>query len=120
MPNQKQKFGQWGEEMAAQYLISKDYEIVGRNIRNEFGELDLIVKKDDQLVFVEVKARRSENFGFPEEAVTESKRKHILEAAQSFMSDNLQLVVDWRIDVISIQALQGKSPEIIHFENAFG
>jgi putative endonuclease len=117
--SQKQIFGQWGEEQAAQYLISQDYEIVDRNVRNEFGELDLIAKKDEQLVFVEVKARRSEDFGFPEEAVTESKKQHILDAAQSYLNEHPQMLGDWRIDVISVQSLKGKLPEIIHFENAF-
>ncbi len=120
MSNQKQQFGRWGEEQAAHYLISKDYEIIARNVRNEHGEIDLIAKKNEQLIFVEVKARRSNQYGFPEEAITQIKQQHILDAAQGYLTEHPEMLGDWRVDVISVQALKGKLPEIIHFENAFG
>ena len=120
MSNQKQKFGRWGEEMAAQYLLSRGYEIVAHNVRNEYGELDLIARNAGEMIFVEVKARRSGQFGLPEEAVTPAKQKHILDAAQAYLQEHAEFEGDWRVDVISIRRIEGQSPEILHFENAFG
>lgn len=119
MSNQKQKFGRWGEERAAQYLLSKGYEIVARNVRNEYGELDLITMHEGEMIFVEVKARRSGQFGLPEEAITPAKQKNILDAAQAYLQEHAQFEGDWRVDVISIRRREGQSPEILHFENAF-
>ncbi len=120
MSKQKQVFGQWGEDQAAQFLESKGYEILARNVRTEHGELDLIAKKNKKLVFVEVKTRRSNQFGFPEEAVTAKKQRHILEAAETYISAHPELLGGWQVDVISIQAIKGSPLEIEHFENAFG
>lgn len=119
MSNQKQKFGRWGEERAAQYLLSRGYEIVARNLRNEYGELDLIAMNHGEMIFVEVKARRSVQFGLPEEAITPAKQKHNLDAVQAYLQEHAQFEGDWRVDVIAIRRIKGQSPEISHFENAF-
>lgn len=120
MSKQKQAFGRWGEEKAAQFLEAKGYEILARNVRTAHGELDLVATKENKLIFVEVKSRRSKQFGFPEEAVTGEKQRHILEAAETYISAHPDMLGDWQVDVISIQAIKGKPLEIEHFENAFG
>ena len=119
MTSKKQTLGRWGEDLAAEYLSAKDYAIIGRNVRTEYGELDLVAKKDGVTIFVEVKTRSSTKFGFPEEAITEIKRVHLLESAQAFLQDHPEYDGDWRIDVLSIRRESTMAdPEITHFENA--
>ncbi len=118
MSKQKQKLGRWGEEAAAHYLTQLGYEILERNLRTEHGEIDLIARQGNQLVFVEVKARSSADFGPPEDAVTPAKQQHLQDAAESYLQAHPDFSGDWRVDVISVQRLKGKPPELVHFENA--
>ena len=118
MPAQKQSLGRWGEEVAAQYLMSLGYEILERNVRTEYGELDLVTRQGAQLIFVEVKARSSADFGEPEEAVTPAKQQHLLDAAESYLQAHPEFEGDWHVDVIAVRRLKGRNPEIVHFENA--
>jgi putative endonuclease len=118
MPNQKQALGSWGEERAADYLLKLGYEIVGRNVRSEYGEIDLLVRKGEVLVFVEVKARSSARYGLPEEAITPVKQQHLLACAEHYLQAHPELDGDWRVDVISVRRMAGDLPEIVHFENA--
>lgn len=108
--------GRWGEEKAAQYMISRGYQIIDRNVRTPYGEIDIIaqmqqnrVTPGDQdawmTIFVEVKTRQTENFGYPEEAVTISKQKHLLASAEWFLMDHPEYDGDWRVDVIAIRIL---------------
>ncbi len=110
-----QKVGQWGEQAAADYLVSKGYEILARNVRTPYGEIDLIAKKDDFTIFVEVKARTNAKFGPPEIAVTPRKQQHMLSCAEHYAQQNE--IDHWQIDVIAVEEINGK-PEIVHFENA--
>jgi len=108
--------GEKGESLAADFLIKKGFSVVLRNYRYKRGEIDLIVRKDQLLVFVEVKARSSQSFGFPEEAVNEKKASMVIDAANQYI-----LETDWqsdiRFDVIAITLKE--SPEILHLEDAF-
>lgn len=115
----RQALGHWGENLAANYLIQKKYEIVERNVHTPYGELDLVARQGDITVFVEVKTRTSERFGYPEDAVTPTKQAHLIAAAQSYLLNHPGLDGDWRVDVIAIQrSRSGKLPKINHFENA--
>ncbi len=115
----KQQFGKWGEDQAARYLEEKGYQLVARNVRTEYGELDLVVIKEGKLVFVEVKTRSSGKYGRPEEAITEQKIQHLVESALSYIAENPQVPGDWQIDVIAIETGQpGQDPVITHFEDA--
>ncbi len=119
MTKNRQAVGRWGEDVAAAYLAGKGYEILARNLRTPYGELDLITRQGEALVFVEVKTRTSRTFGFPEEAVTAAKQRHLLESAQSYLQENPEWEGEWRIDVIAIERLDPRQPpEITHFENA--
>jgi putative endonuclease len=116
----RQTLGRWGEDLAAEYLQAKGYEIVARNLRNSYGEVDLLARQGGGLVFVEVKTRSSRKFGYPEEAVDAAKLEHIVAAAEEYLQVQNYPAVDWRVDVIAIRKLKsGQSPEIIHFENVF-
>jgi putative endonuclease len=120
-----QELGKWGEKLAADYLIKQGYSILAKNARTPFGELDLVAEQpdadtpgDDSIVFVEVKTRRSQSFGYPEESITASKREHIISAALHFLQEHPDLDCDWRIDVIAIEKFKNQEPIIHHIENA--
>ena len=80
------KVGAWGENLAADYLIAHGYELVARNARTEAGEIDLIARKDGLLSFVEVKTRRSDRFGAPEEAITPVKQQRMEDSAELWLT----------------------------------
>ncbi len=106
--------GNSGEQNAANYLLSKGYEIATANFRHKRGEIDLIVKKGDLMIFVEVKTRNNLKFGTPEQFVSQRQQEVIIETANAYVSE-----VDWqgpiRFDIVAI--VPGK--EIMHFEDAF-
>jgi putative endonuclease len=115
----RQALGRWGESLAADYLIKKNYEIVERNVHTPYGEIDLVARQGRVTVFVEVKTRTSKNYGYPEDAVTPSKQAHLVAAAQYYLMKQPELDGDWRVDVIAVQRLRsGQQPQIVHFENA--
>ncbi|HRW99795.1 MAG TPA: YraN family protein [Cyclobacteriaceae bacterium] len=113
----KIKKGELGEQLAANFLTEKGYDILERNYRYKHSEIDLIVKKDNWLVFVEVKTRTSETFGYPENFVDDKKAEKILEGAEQYLFET-----NWdgnvRYDIISIM-LKKDIPEVVHFEDAF-
>ena len=113
----KIKKGNEGEQMAANFLIAKGFEIVVRNYRYKQCEIDLIMKKSNWLIFVEVKTRSSSAFGHPEEALDWKQEQRILEAAENYTYE-----INWqgnvRYDVVAI-SLQYQPPEIVHIEDAF-
>jgi len=115
----RQALGHWGENLAANYLTQKNYEIVERNVRTPYGEIDLVARQGRITVFVEVKTRSSESFGYPESAITSSKQAHVIAAAQSYLLGHPELDGDWRVDVIAVRRFRsGQPPKIDHFENA--
>ena len=119
MSSRRQALGQWGESLAAEHLADLGYEILARNVRTPYGEIDLLARQDDQLVFVEVKTRSNRAYGDPETSITEKKRAHLIAAAQAYLQTHPAPNTDWRIDVIAIRKRPaGQAPEIVHFENA--
>ena len=116
MTKHNQKVGQWGEETAAAYLIQRGYEIVARNARTPHGEIDVVAKQGDSMIFVEVKTLTSSRNFFPEQNVTARKRSHMLACAEHYAAENS--IDHWQIDVIAVEGKQGQEPEVTHFENA--
>ncbi|GCC50971.1 YraN family protein [Chryseotalea sanaruensis] len=112
----KIKTGNKGEELAANFLVAKGYEIVAKNYRYKHAEIDLIVSKDKWLIFVEVKTRHSAAFGEPESFVTNKKAAKVIEGAEQFVFEQ-QWDGPIRFDIVSIKL--GKNLEIEHFEDAF-
>jgi len=110
--------GQTGEDIAAQFLVSRDYEIVERNYRWRQGEIDLIARKDQVLVFVEVKTATTINFGAPESWVDDRKQAQIGKAAMHYLQQNEVEDVDCRFDVIAVTQESGRW-HVEHFESAF-
>ena len=115
MTDKKTK-GMKAEEDAANFLSAKGYEIVERNYRYKHAEIDIIVKKENVLIFVEVKSRSKVKFGMPEAAISEKKAAKIIEGAEAYLLEkNWQGPI--RFDVVAI--IQDKKQEIMHFEDAF-
>lgn len=113
---EKQKKGKQGEDWAAAFLEQKNYEIVERNYRYKHSEIDIIAKKDEILVFVEVKSRENADFGNPEEAVSAAKRAQVHHAARYYLATQ-KITQEIRFDIIAITGFE--NPEIEHFEDAF-
>ncbi|MBR6931395.1 MAG: YraN family protein [Bacteroidales bacterium] len=111
------ELGKQGEEIAAQYLIEKGYEIVERNWRNKHKEIDIIAKDGKYLVIVEVKTRQTNEYGNPDIAVTRQKQWRLISAANAYLFQN-KLDIDTRFDIISIIFTNGE-PVIEHIEDAF-
>ena len=96
------EFGKMGEDIAANYLTKNNYKIRERNFRCKQGEIDIIAREKDEIVFVEVKTRSSCTYGRPSEAVNESKQKHITKAAKYYIYLNKLENYYIRIDVIEV------------------
>jgi putative endonuclease len=117
MAGYNKRIGDWGESMAVSYLETNQYQIIGRNVRTRNGEIDIVAKKDNLVVFVEVKTRTSSEYGFPEQAVTPRKQARMLAVAESFIAQAPAAIESWQFDVISIEGKPGATPVITHFEN---
>jgi putative endonuclease len=112
--------GKWGENLAKEYLIKAGCEVLGGNVRMESGEIDLIVRCNEVICFIEVKTRRNLAYGFPEESITEEKFSHMVDSAYEYLQENPSFEDSaWRIDVISIIGSPDNSrpPQIKWFQN---
>lgn len=117
----KQK-GDLGEKIATGYLVNHGYKIIKRNFRCNAGEIDIVCKKDDTLIFVEVKAKTTEFFGSPEEMVDWRKMEKIGEAIEFFITtSHYKEEPNYRIDVIAmVLGDDGKIKRFNHIENFGG
>lgn len=93
--------GSCGEDAAADYLIKNNYKIIKRNYRNKTGEIDIIAKMGDELIFVEVKTRSNSLFGTPAQAVTYYKKQRMVNAARLYIAEN-PTDCNIRFDVIEV------------------
>lgn len=117
----RQVIGQKGESIAADYLEKKGYIILERNFRTPYGEIDLICKQANVIIFVEVKSRTNRSLGPPEISITSRKAGHLRGAAEYFIQQHPELTNDWRIDAVTILIGPDNSPPSIdHFENIIG
>ena len=103
-----------GETAARDYLRAKGYAILEENYAGKIGEIDIIAREGETIVFVEVKARENTDFGYPSEAVTPQKVRKICRTAEQYLVQHRLLGKDVRFDVVSV--LRG---EIEHIESAF-
>jgi len=114
--------GKWGEQIAVNYLTKKGYIIVTTGFRSRFGEIDIISRSKEYLVFTEVKTRKNNNFAHAREYVSKEKQRKLISTANYWLLKR-PTKLQPRFDVIEIYAKNGIntiSPEIIHIKNAFG
>ena len=118
MLNRLQRFGKTSEAIAARHLKKKGYDILEKNFRTPLGEIDLIARDGNTIVFIEVKARTSDRFGSAKHAVTRKKQKKISMAALVYLKKIKQPDASARFDVVALNAHKtGDLIEII--KNAF-
>ncbi|HEX6542601.1 MAG TPA: YraN family protein [Ktedonobacterales bacterium] len=111
--------GSAGERLAAGWLEARGYRVLARNWRCAYGELDVVAEEQGELVFVEVKTRRGVAHGAPEEAITATKRAHLIAAAQSYLMEQQRETQSCRIDVVAIQLDgQGRLISVRHYRSA--
>ncbi|MBL4604626.1 MAG: YraN family protein [Flavobacteriaceae bacterium] len=111
------ELGKEGEQLATNYLIEKGYEILEKNWRYLKAEIDIIARKETILAIVEVKTRSTNEFGNPQDFVTEKKIKLLVGAANEYVTRR-DLDVEVRFDIIAITKTTS-SLEIAHLEDAF-
>lgn len=111
--------GKQGEDLAAAFLQKKGFQIIVRNYRQKTGEVDIIARDKETLVFIEVKTRSNLLFGKPFEAVTTNKQAQLNRIALDYITRNKLLEQAARFDVISILIRKNGKAEIEHLQNCF-
>ena len=115
---EKKELGKRGEEVALRFLKKKGYRIIEKNYVCNMGEMDIIAKEKDTLVFIEVKTRTSQEFGPPQLAVNAWKQKQLSKVALNYLKEKRLEDVKARFDVVAI-LLAGKEEEVELIPNAF-
>jgi len=117
----KKELGEKGEQLAVDFLIKNDFEIIERNYRYGHGEIDIIAKdlSDGITAFIEVKTRQNLDFGEPEYAITKNKQRQIKKMAELYLYEKKIEVLDCRFDVIAVMLEDINNPSIKHYVNAF-
>lgn len=115
----KRKTGSEGEDIACDFISKLGYEIIERNYQFGRGEIDIIAKDGEILVFIEVKYRTNLEYGPPELAITKGKQKQIIRTASAYLWEKEIKDIPSRIDVIAILKFPDQRPKINHITNAF-
>ena len=116
---QKTQIGRRGEEIALRFLRKKRYKILERGFRFLRGEIDIIARDRETLVFIEVKTRTGDLYGRPEESVTLAKQNQIRKLAVGYLSGRRMDSSGCRFDVISVRIAGDRKPHVEHFKDAF-
>ena len=117
----RQETGNLGEKLAVGFLQKQGYHILQTNYRCPEGEVDIVARRKDCLVFIEVRTRRSQEFGSPEESITPAKMDKLRRVAAHYRQTHDDTPASWRIDVVAIEMDRQNRPlRIEHIENAIG
>jgi putative endonuclease len=119
MGMQSYELGRQGEEIAEQYLLDKGYKVLERNYHSQQGEIDLVAREGEFLVFVEVKSYSFRSLGTPQGAVRKNKKGSIVHAAETYLYKNKIKDTYCRFDVVTIYRRLDGSRAIELYKNAF-
>ena len=117
MNDKRQRLGVWGEQVATNFLQQKGYEVIERNYRCQFGELDIVALFEEDIIFCEVKTRKYATYIHPSASVTVSKMQKIRQLAEFYLTQHNHHHLQPRFDVITVCLQDGQVLE--HFINAF-
>ncbi len=115
----KKSFGDWGEEIAAEYLKEHGYIIIEPNYRSPYGEVDIIAKDGQVWCFIEVKTRRNQKYGSGVDSINYTKKKHIIKTATHYLCHKGLYEAPARFDVVSIDFNYNDEYKIELIKNAF-
>lgn len=118
-PVEPARIGEFIEQAACRWLSAQGLQLLAHNYRCRFGEIDLIMREDDTLVFVEVRFRRRAHFGSAAESVDSRKQGKLVLAAGHFLSQQAQLPLNCRFDVVAAQRLRNGELSFEWIKNAF-
>ena len=119
MSTDRVKLGRLGEGLAGRFLRELGYEILTTNYRCRQGEVDIVARDGEEVVFVEVRTRRSQGFGTPQESLTRPKIRRLVATCQDYLQGYGGADINWRIDLVSIRLDQGNQVEDIdHLRHA--
>lgn len=123
MSSSNRRLGEWGERQARLHLEDKGYSLLANNFRCRAGEIDIVARQGEQLVFVEVKARRGDAYGRAEESISPARAERLAEVAEEFMQTRMAGEFDsgtaWRIDLVCLNMdRNGRILSVNHIENA--
>jgi len=122
MPDTRRALGAFGEAAAAAQLARQGYDLLERGWRCRLGEIDIVARRGDELVFVEVRAKRGTAQGSPEESITPAKQARLAALAHAYL-DAHQIAPEsaWRIDVVAVVIDHtGRVARLTHIEHAVG
>jgi putative endonuclease len=117
------RLGQWGERQARLHLEAKGYTIVATNFRCRAGEIDIVTRQSNELVFIEVKTRRGDAFGKGEESISEARAERLAAVAEEFLqsrpAEGYHSGTAWRIDLVCLNLdRSGKLLSVNHIPHA--
>ncbi len=116
---ERQDTGRLGEKLAGDFLKKQGFKILETNYRCPQGEIDIVARHRDYLVFIEVRTKTGTGFGSPEESVTRAKKRRLIAAASHYRQSHDDLPASWRIDFVGVELDQkGKVTRIELIENA--
>jgi len=118
-PRPSTEFGRRGEDYARAFLERLGYSFMGRNWHCRSGEIDLIMREHDEIVFVEVKTRHGEGAGRAEDAVSRAKSRKMLAAGEWYITTHPEFHdLFWRCDLVAITISPVNPPDVVHYINA--
>ena len=122
MPTSRTVLGDWGEDAVGRFLENRGYQILDRKYRCRWGEIDLVARDGKDLVFVEVRTRRSKLYGTPQESITEAKVGRMVATCEDYLEKRVEESsrgeTTWRIDLVSVYPSRGRPPRIEHLRHA--
>jgi putative endonuclease len=115
----KKQRGEAGEKLACSALKKKGYRIIERNYRCRYGEIDIIARHKDSLVFIEVRSKTGASFGSPEESITSAKKQRLVSTALDYLNAHGKPDENWRFDFVAVrfEAGPGKHADVEILQN---